>query len=372
MRDCERLRAAGLCRLPVNRSGSGPRSAGFEARQTGALSTASHRRCGSGPRSAGFEARQTGLCRLPVNMEDPTDPSVRHQSAKSATASILSDTGCWGPSCSATLERDGLCGVDLEDGPGRHHRPPVGHGHASLAGHAPSDGRGRGRRRRLRRGPDRSRARGAVRRPARGRGRAPRHERHDGQSRRADGPRPAWRRDHRSGRHPHVQQRGRRARRHRGRLGPHDPVGGRRHDGPRGGPRGGPRPRRRPRADHLDAGDREHACPVDGPAALAELCRGPRERGARYRRAAVHRWRPAVQRRRRARRAGPRPRPERRLGDVLPVEEPRLSGRLGGRRRRRVHRARPTCPQDGRRRDAPGRGASPRPVWSRSRTARTG
>jgi hypothetical protein len=57
-----------------------------------------------------------------------------------------------------------------------------------------------------------------------------------------------------------------------------------------------------------------------------------------------------------ARRAGSRPRPAGRLGDVLPVEEPRLPGRLGRRRRCRVHRTRPACPQDGRRGDAPGRG----------------
>ena len=256
--------------------------------------------------------------------------------------------------------------------PGRHDRPPLRHGHAALAGHAPGDGRGRGRRRRLRRGPDRPCARGAVRGAPRQRGRPAGGLRHDGQPGRADGPRPARRRDHRPGRDPHVQQRGRRPRGHRRRLRPADPLGGRRHDGPGRRPRRGPRPERRPRADHRDADHREQPRAVDGPATAARLRRVRGGRRARDRRAAVHRWRPAVQRVRRARRAGPRSRPAGRLGDVLPVEEPGLPGRVGRRRRCGVHRSCAACPEDGRRRDAPGRGLRRGRRSSRSRTARTG
>ena len=59
------------------------------------------------------------------------------------------------------------------------------------------------------------------------------------------------------------------------------------------------------------------------------------------------------------------------LGDVLPVEEPRLPGRVGGRRRCGVHRSRPARAQDGRWRDAPGRGHRRGRASSRCRTART-
>ena len=56
---------------------------------------------------------------------------------------------------------------------------------------------------------------------------------------------------------------------------------------------------------------------------------------------------------------------------VLPVEGARLPRRLGRRRPARRHLARAPGPQDGRRRDAPGRGSSRRPGWSPCRTGRT-
>ena len=49
----------------------------------------------------------------------------------------------------------------------------------------------------------------------------------------------------------------------------------------------------------------------------------------------------------------------------------RLPGRLRRRRHARRHLARAPCPEDGRRRDAPGRRSSRRPGWSPSATART-
>ena len=49
------------------------------------------------------------------------------------------------------------------------------------------------------------------------------------------------------------------------------------------------------------------------------------------------------------------PRAFRRVRHVLPVEEPGMPRRLGGRRRRRVHFPGPPCAQDGRWRHAPGR-----------------
>ena len=60
-----------------------------------------------------------------------------------------------------------------------------------------------------------------------------------------------------------------------------------------------------------------------------------------------------------------RPRRPGRLGHVLPVQGPRLPGRLGRRRVERRSSARAPRAQAGRRRDAPGRRSSRRPGWWR-------
>ncbi len=119
-----------------------------------------------------------------------------------------------------------------------------------------------------------------------------------------------------------------------------------------------PRPERRARAAQRAHHHREHPCPFDGPAAHPRVHPGGRRDRRRARHPAPHRRRPLLERRRRAaRRRGDRARPGRpgHDGHVLPVQGPGLSGRLGRRRPARRHLARATCPQDGRRRHAPGR-----------------
>ena len=253
-------------------------------------------------------------------------------------------------------------------------RPAQRHRHQALAGDAPGDGRGRGRRRRLRRRPDGHRPRGARRRAARQGGRPLRRLGDDGQPRRPAGPPAPRPGDDRRSRAPPRHRRGRRPRGHRRHQHPlaRGPAG--RHDGPRRDRRRLPRPDRPPRADHRPHHHREHPRPLDGPAADPRLHPAGRGDRAPTRHPAPRRWRPVLGcRRQPAGRGRHRHRPVRpgRQRHVLPVEGPRLPGRLGGRRVARLHLAGAPGAQAGRWRDAPGgdpgRGRPRRPV-GRART----
>ena len=161
---------------------------------------------------------------------------------------------------------------------------------------------------------------------------------------------------------PPRPRRGGRPRGHRRDEHPVDPRRARRDDRPGRDPRRVPRPDRRPRADHRPHRDREHPRPLDGPAAHAGLHarrRGRSPASAASRSTSTARGSSTRSSRRRA---TARPRRPGRHRHVLPVEGPRLPGRLGRRRHARLHLACPPRAQAGRRRDAPGRASSPRPA----------
>ena len=181
------------------------------------------------------------------------------------------------------------------------------------------------------------------------------------------------RRDHRRGASPHGHRRGGGARRRRRCVDPRAArATGRDHrPGRRSPTRSATRTTSTSRSPASSCLENTHAHSMGQPL-TADYTASDRRHRPRARRPAPRRRRAVLQRRRRPRRAGATSLPRRRLGHLLPLEGPRLPGRVGRRRHARLHLAGPARAQ--------ARSAAACARWASSRrrasspcaTARTG